>query len=109
MGQHVVVRYSVGGTDQGDVIDDRADVREQLRDLGPGLSIPLERVGTGHDRPWKSLPHHNLAESAEGLSVIFLENWFGIERVDVADSARHEQRDYGFGARLEMRLAGSGG
>src|SRR5258708_481433 len=103
----MVVRYPIGGPDQRDVVHNRADVGKQLRDLGPGLSILLEGVWTGHDRPWKSLPNHNLAESVQWLSVILLESRLGIERVDVADSARHEQRDHGFSARLEMRLAGS--
>src|SRR5438445_10583061 len=100
----MVVGDPISGPDQRDIVDDRANVGKQLRDLCPGLSVLLEGVRAGHDGAWKSLPDHNFAEPAERLSVILLEQRLWIERVDVADSAGHEERDHCFGAGLEVRL-----
>jgi hypothetical protein len=52
------------------------------------------------------LPHYYLAFSCQRLAGVFFQSGLGVEGVDVADAAAHEQGDYAFGARGEVRLFG---
>ena len=82
------------------------DMREQLGDLDAGFSVLLELVRTAHDGPRESLLHLNVAFTGQRLAMIFVQRGLRVERVQVADTAAHEERNDILGPRLEMRLLG---
>ena len=106
---HVVVRLAVDRADEGDLVDFPRQVREELRDVDAGLSVPRELEGAAHERPRMALTHDDLAFALECVSVVPVEIRLRIERVDVAHAAGHEERNHGRGARLEVRFAGRDG
>src|ERR1700730_4118010 len=53
-----------------------------------------------------TLANHDLTLSRQRLSGVFLQSGFRVERIDMADTAAHEQRDHALGARREVRLLG---
>ena len=81
----------------GDVVDPAAHVREPVRDRGSRLTVPGERAPAGDDRPlhFRAVvaEPHRVDERTGPLVVL------GIERVDVADAAAHEQKDHRLGLR----------
>src|SRR5258706_16453872 len=52
------------------------------------------------------LPHDNLALACEGCSGVLFQSRLGVEGVDMADAAAHEQGDYAFGAWKKVWLFG---
>src|SRR5262249_61841824 len=64
---------------------------------------PADRDGSAPEWLRVSWAHAPFAFAGEGLSGMFLQRGLGIEGVDMAGSAAHEQRDHTLGARLEMR------
>src|SRR5262249_52118029 len=58
----------------------------------------------GHQGTRMPLPHNDLALSGEGCAGVLFQRRLGIEGVDVADAAAHEQRDDALGARRKVGL-----
>src|SRR5262249_45357627 len=65
--------------------------------------ILFELVRAAHDRTRKALLNLYLSLHGQGLAVEFVERRFGIKRIQMADTAAHEQRNDILDARLEMR------
>ena len=57
---------------------------------------------SGPGWPWRTTTRRPCRSS--GCPAYFVQRGLGIERVDVADAAAHEQRDHALRARREMRL-----
>ena len=68
----------------------------------PHLPVLLELKRARHQRAGMALPHDDLALAGQRLSGVFIQRRLGIEGVDVADAAAHEQRNDALCARLEM-------
>src|SRR5258706_9854725 len=88
------------------LVDDSADVRKQLRNPFPGLTILFELVGTLHQWTGIALADGNFAFAFERLAMILLQHGLIVECIHLADATTHEQRDDRFCPRLEMRLLG---
>src|SRR5262245_34050549 len=79
----------------------RGDVRKDLRNMLSALSILLEFENARHDRPRPAVVDANI--SAQNLAGVFFQRRLVLEGLHLADTARIEDRDDGFRARLEMR------
>ena len=85
----------------GDLVDHAADVREPVRNRNARLAVPRERALAGDDRP---LHLRQVVAESDGVDqfagpLVVL----GIERVDVADAAAHEQENDRLGLGREVR------
>ena len=105
---HVVVRSPVDRSQERDLVDVRAQMREELRDLDAALPALLERERTRHERPGESLAHDHVALhlAVDRLAGVLRERGLRIERVHLAPAAAHEQRDHRGRTRREMRRPG---
>ena len=88
--------------DHADVVNDLGQMRQQFRHLDAALAVLLEGERAWHERPRMTLPHDDLALSAQRLPGIFVERGLGIERVHVRRTAVHEEMDDRFRFRLMM-------
>ncbi len=91
MRDRVVVRAADGRPDQRNIIHHASDMREQFGDFDAGLPVLLEPVRAAHDGARKSLLDLDLPLARQRLAVVFVERGFGIEGVDMAYAAAHEQ------------------
>ena len=118
----VVVVGGVHRADHGDVVDAAADVRQPVADLDAALAVfleadlerielvPLLAVGIVDDRDPGQLEllgvlHVLERRLADGLAGVLGEHRLGVEGLQVADAAVHEQPDDALGLRREVRLA----
>src|SRR5215469_8903386 len=95
--------------DECQVVNNAADIGEQLRDPLPRLAILLKLVGALHQWAGVSLADQNLAMALERLAMILREHRLVVEGIHMADAAAHKQRDYGLSSGLEMRRFGRNG
>ena len=105
-GLHVVVRFSVDRAQERHLIHMLRQQREDLRNIHPALAVFAELKRAGHQRARIPLAHHNVALAGQRLSGILGQRGLGVERIQMADAAAHEQRNHAGGARSEMRFAG---
>src|SRR6516225_5783912 len=94
---------------EGEVVDDGRNVREDLRDPGTRLPVLFKAEGALHQWPWIALPHLDVAFAFHGHAVVFFKRGLVLKGIEVADAAAHEERDHRLGARLEMRSLGHQG
>src|SRR5262249_57015070 len=85
------------------IVHQAADFRKQIRNPLARLAVLLKRIRALHERSGIALPHRNLTFAFEQLPVELLERRLVVERIHLAHTAAHEQGNYGFRARLEMR------
>ena len=88
-------------TDHREVVDDTADIRKPVGNWNARFAVPRERAQAGNDRAshgGEIVPESN---SIDELARVFVP--LGIEGIDVADAAAHEQENNRLRTRLEMR------
>ena len=104
----VVDCFGVERLDNGDVIDDGGDVRQELADPGAALAVLVElehwrhageRLLSGR-HPGDALSH--AYGTGQLLAVVFAQLGLVIEQVDVRRPAGHEQIDDALGLRGEV-------
>ncbi len=92
------------GADEGDVVHDLGEVREQLADLHAALAMLLELPG-GAKALGGGLGEVVVFDLAGELPpVVPGEHGLGVEEVHLGGAAHHEERDHGLRPRLEVRL-----
>ena len=81
--------------DDGQVIGAGGDMREEVGDLQPALAVAAERPLRAQERVGRDLPPrgHRAEARRQGPTVQALEVGLGVERVEVARPAVHEQVD----------------
>ena len=103
----MIERVPVAGTDQRDLVGLRPDVREQFRDLHARLAIVVKLPRAASHRSLREVDAIRLQPfrrfGRDGLAATFRQLGFRIERIDMADTAVHEQVDDALRFRRLMR------
>jgi hypothetical protein len=97
----VVAVFREQGTDDGNLIGMTGDVRQRLRKLQAGLTVLVELVRALEQVAGDLLVIGHFLRRR--LAVVFLQQRLGIEQVDVARPAVHEQLNHRPGLRGEVR------
>src|SRR5262245_4650222 len=89
---------AVAGANDGDVIYTLGEAREKVRDLDAALTVSFEcALHAEQLRLARDELILRLAETRRALlAVQFVEQWFGIEGLQVAGAASKEKEDHGF-------------
>ena len=96
LGRRVDDHVAVARADHGDVVDAAGDVREEVGDLDAALAVLPERP-PGAEQPGVALDELilRLAELLRArLAVELVQQRLGIERLEMARPAGHEQEDH---------------
>ena len=99
----VVRLMAVHGAHHGDVVDHFTDVREPVRDRNARFSVVLVRAQNRNHGPLHGRVVVAEADGIHDLAGVLVV--LGIERIDVAHAAAHEEEDDGLGVR-RARQAG---
>ncbi len=83
------------------------DQREDLRNVHSALPVLAELKRARHQRTGIPLSHDDLALAGQRLARILSQRRLGIEGIEMADAATHEQRNHAGGTRGKVGLAGS--
>ena len=105
-GKSVIEGPALRRVNECQIVHHAADFRKQLRYPLARLAVLLKCIRALHERSGIALAHRNLAFAFEQLAVELLEHRLVVERIYLAHAAAHEQGNYGFRARLEMRSLG---
>jgi hypothetical protein len=109
-GWTVILIVGLDSMDERHLIDMIGNIREQLRDISAGFSMLCELEGTANDRVGKCQSALKLAsyrrQPRQGLAVQIVQNWLVFERVHLADTALHEQKDAILCLASQMRRLG---
>src|SRR5262245_26377277 len=92
-------------TDDAQVVDAFAHVREEVADRDAALAAWLELPQRLHQRADRAVGERERAFDGQRLAVIAREALFRIEGVNRRRAAVHEQEDHALGFRFEMRRA----
>ena len=99
----------VAGADDRDVVGDRGEVRQQLRQLGAGLAVLAERERRAEQtrRPFDEREPLPFRDEFRGdlLAVVLLQRRLAVEQVELRRRARHEEIDDVLRLRREVRRA----
>src|SRR5580658_6514575 len=104
-GLHVIVRFSVHRSQESHLIHMLREHWEYLRNVHPALAVFAELKRAWHEGAGVPLANDNLALAGQRLAGILLERRLGVEGIEMADTAAHEQGNHTRGARREVRLA----
>src|SRR5947199_133909 len=102
-GKIVIERPALRRVNECQIVHHAAEFRKQIRYPLARLAVLLKCIRALHERSGIALAHRNLAFAFEQLTVELLEHRLVVERIHLAHAAAHEQGNYGFRARLEMR------
>ena len=97
--------------DQTDVIDDRSEMRQHLRNLYAALAMTRKPKLRPHDRGVgtnEGVPLTTNHRRREGLSLQLGQLRLVVEEVELTGSARHEEVNDPLGTRREVRRATGG-
>ena len=94
--------------DEAEIVNALGDVWKQSRDIASALAILIEFPRTLQKRriALGELADDGAVARGKKLAIVFVERGLGIESVEVAGRADHEQEDHRLGARLEVRRLG---
>ena len=103
----MVERFAVQRANQCDVVDTRGDVRQEIRDFHAAPAVATKRTRTAHQDGRVLLderkPHLVGHRVRQLLTVKLVELGLGVEQIELARRAGHEQEDAILGFRSEMR------
>ena len=106
LGGRVVELVGVDRLDDGDLVDHLGQVRQHLRELGAALAVPGEleaRTEHGRVRADKRIPLTADDRGRERFAFELGQCRLGVEEVELAGCAGHEQVDDALRLRCEMR------
>ena len=99
--------FGVHGTDQRDIIDAGADLREARGNFNAGFAVALELVRAAEQHGGVFLQKSKTNVLCEGirqlLAVHLIELRFWIEKIDLAGAALHEKKNALLRLRREVR------
>ena len=95
----------VARTNNRHIVDVTGQIGEQVGNLDPRLAMPGELVSAGEQRAGIAHLEQGVAiERRDRLASVLIQGRLGIEQIDLARSAVHEQIDASLGPRREMWL-----
>ena len=112
-GRGVVEGVAVATADDGQIIGMFGEMGVEGGDLQAGFAAAIELPRRAAHEGFSEIDaagDEAFAEgTGEGLAVVLAEGRFGVEGIDVADAAVHEEEDDVFGLRRKVGRAGGGG
>ena len=104
----VIQAVGPAGTNHGDVVDALGRVRQPVADPGAGLTVLFPSAFAGHQR--RAVLAHRRNDRAktfrQRLTRQLVQQRLGIEQIDVAGTAFHEQENDALGSRRMMGRRG---